>query len=233
MRDLTVVHSSDLHIDATRATDAFHPLCRVLATADEAAADVLVLAGDIFDHNRVPLAVLDNVSRALGDYGRHVLILPGNHDCLTPNSVYHRGYIASLPNVHVIGVDAEAFVFPEFDLEVWGRAHYDYKNHSPLAELHPRSTGRQIAVAHGHWMRGERDRHRGWLITTDEISATASDYVALGHWPQATPAGDGHVPAFYSGSPDLAGSVNLVRFPDGRAPSVSRVPLLPRTDQAQ
>ena len=233
MRDLTVAHSSDLHIDATRTTDVFPPLCRVLTAAADAAADLLILAGDIFDHNRVPLAVIDDVCRALGDYASHVVILPGNHDCLTPDSVYRRGGIASVSNVHVIGVDAEAFVFPGLDLEVWGRAHYDYKNHSPLAQPHPRSTGRQIAVAHGHWMRGERDRHRGWLITTDEISGTGSDYVALGHWPQATPAGDGSVPAFYSGSPELAGSVNLVRFPDGRAPSVSRVPLLPRTDQAQ
>lgn len=233
MRDLTVVHSSDLHIDATRATDAFHPLCRVLATAADVGADLVILAGDIFDHNRVPLAVLDNVSRALGEYGRHVIILPGNHDCLTPNSVYRRGGIASLPNVQVIGVDAEAIVFLEFDLEIWGRAHFDYKNHSPLAEPHPRSAGKQIAVAHGHWMRGERDRHRGWLITTDEITATGSDYVALGHWPQATPAGDGRVPAYYSGSPDLAGTVNVVHFADDRAPLVSRARLLPRTDRGQ
>lgn len=229
MTDLKVVHSSDLHIDATRTTDTFHPLCRVLATAADASADLLILAGDIFDHNRVPISVLDSVSSALGDYGHHVVILPGNHDCLTRDSVYRRGGIASIPNVHVIGVDAEAFAFPELDLEVWGRAHYDYKNHSPLAEPHPRLARRQIAIAHGHWMREERDRHRGWLITSEEISATASDYVALGHWPQATAAGDGLVPAFYSGSPDLAGTVNLVRFPSEGPPAVSRLSLLPRS----
>lgn len=190
-----------------------------------ASADVVILAGDIFDHNRVPLAVLDNVSRLLGEYGHHVVLLPGNHDCLTPDSVYRRGGLASLPNVHVLGVADEAFGFPELDLQVWGRAHYDYKNHSPLAEPQPRSAARQIAVAHGHWLRDERDRHRGWLITSDEIAGTESDYVALGHWPQATPAGDGRVPAFYSGSPDLAGSVNLLRFLDGGPPLVSRLPL--------
>lgn len=227
MPDFTVVHSSDLHIDATRTTDAFHPLCRVLATASQAAADLLVLAGDIFDHNRVPSIVLDSVSRALGEYGRPVIILPGNHDCLTPESVYRRGGLGSIPNVYVIGLDSEVFRFPDLDLDVWGRAHYDYKNHSPLAEPRSRSTGRQIAVAHGHWMRGERDRHRGWLITTEEISNTGSDYVALGHWPQATPAGDGSLPAFYSGSPDLAGTVNHVRFSDSRPASVTRIPLLP------
>ncbi len=227
VRDLTVVHSSDLHIDATRATDEFHPLCRVLATAREAAADVLVLAGDIFDHNRLPLTVLDKVSRLLADSGLQVVILPGNHDCLSADSVYRRGGIAAVTNVQVLGVDAEAITFPDLDLEVWGRAHYDYKNLSPLAEARPRSTGRQIAIAHGHWMREERDRHRGWLITSDDIAATNADYVALGHWPQASAAGDGRVPAFYCGSPDLAGTVNVVRFLDSDGPLVHRLPLLP------
>lgn len=226
LRELTLVHSSDLHIDATRATAAFHPLCRVVATARDASADILILAGDIFDHNRVPLALLDDVTRVMGDSGLHIVILPGNHDCLSPDSVYRRGGIASIPNVQVIGVDSEAFAFPDLEVEVWGRAHYDYRNHSPLAEPQPRSTARQIAVAHGHWLRGDGDRHRGWLITSDEIAATGSDYVALGHWPQATPAGDGRVPAFYCGSPDLAGSVNVVRLADGAGAAVTRVPLL-------
>ena len=162
----------------------------------------------------------------MGDYGRDIVILPGNHDCITPDSVYRRGGIASLQNVHVIGVDAETFSFPELDLEVWGHAHYDYRNHSPLAQPQPRSLARQIAVAHGHWMREERDGHRGWLITSDEIARTRADYVALGHWPRATPAGDGRVPAYYSGSPDLAGTANLLRFLDGGPPLVSRLPLL-------
>ena len=232
VRDLTVVHSSDLHIDATRATNEFHPLCRVVATARHHTADVLILAGDVFDHNRVPLAVLENFSRILAESGLEVVVLPGNHDCLSENSVYRRGGIASIPNVHVIGVDSEAFLLPEFGLEVWGRAHYDYKNHSPLAVGQPRTTERQIAVAHGHWLREERDRHRGWLITSEEIAATRADYVALGHWPQATIAGDGAVPAYYCGSPDLAATVNLIRFQDGGAPAVGRVPLLnPRDDE--
>jgi len=226
LRELTLVHSSDLHIDNSRTTDEFHPLCRVVATARDISADILILAGDIFDHNRVPLELLDSVSRVLGDSGLEVVILPGNHDCLSADSVYRRGGIASIPNVQVIGVDAEAFVFPDLDVEVWGRAHYDYRNHSPLADPHPRSAARQIAVAHGHWLREEVDRHRGWLITSDEIAGTGSDYVALGHWPQATPAGDGRVPAFYCGSPDLAGSVNVVRFADGAGAAVTRVPLL-------
>jgi DNA repair exonuclease SbcCD nuclease subunit len=227
MRDLTVVHSSDLHIDTSRVTERFHPLCRVLDTARGVEADIVLLAGDIFDHNRMPLDLLDRTARLLDDVRIPVIILPGNHDCLTADSVYRRGGIGDPANVHVLGVHAEeAVALPEFDLEVWGRAHFDYKNMSPLSESRPRTTARQIAIAHGHWVRTEADRHRAWLISDAEIAATGADYVALGHWPQATEVEGGEVPAFYCGSPDLAETVNVVRFSDGAAALVTRAPLV-------
>jgi DNA repair exonuclease SbcCD nuclease subunit len=229
MRSLTIAHSSDLHIDASRVTEKFHPLCRVLNTAKAADADIILLAGDIFDHNRMPLGLLDRTARILDDVRVPVVILPGNHDCLTADSVYRRGGVGDPANVHILGVHSEeAVAFPEFEVEVWGRAHFDYKNMSPLSEARSRTTRLQIAMAHGHWVRGDTDRHRAWLIRDEEIEATGADYVALGHWPQATEAGTGGVPAFYSGSPDLAGTVNIARFDDGGAPSVSRLPLVDR-----
>jgi hypothetical protein len=36
--------------------------------------------------------------------------------------------------------------------------------------------------------------------------------LALGHWDRPMRVGNGVVPAYYSGSPDLAGTVNLVRL---------------------
>jgi DNA repair exonuclease SbcCD nuclease subunit len=223
--DLLAVHTSDLHIDG-RFSDEFHPLCRVLATAASLEADLLILAGDIFDHNRVPLARLDMVARLLDDARVPVVILPGNHDPITPDSVYRRGGLADVPNVHVLGVSSEdRFLWPEHDLEVWGRAHYDYANMSPLRDAPPPTAARRIAVAHGHWQQTPQDAHRGWLITDDDIAASGAAYVALGHWPQAGPAGDGRVPAYYCGSPDLAATVNAVRLHPNATVDVHRVPL--------
>jgi DNA repair exonuclease SbcCD nuclease subunit len=228
MRDLTIAHSSDLHIDSSQVTETFHPLCRVLDTALAASANILVLAGDIFDHNRLPLVLLDRTARILADAALEVVILPGNHDCLGPESVYRRGGLADPSNVHVLGVSDDAVTYPEFGLEIWGRAHQEHANMSPLAQPRQRTTSRQVAVAHGHWLRGEADRHRAWLISDDDIADTGADYVALGHWPQATPAGGGAVAAYYSGSPDLAGTINVVRFSDGRVPLVRRAALQER-----
>lgn len=223
--DLLAVHTSDLHIDG-RFSDEFHPLCRVLETSRRLHADLLILAGDIFDHNRVPLAQLDKVARLLDDAGVPVVILPGNHDPITPDSVYRRGGLSDVPGVHVLGVDSEdRFVWPERDLEVWGRAHRDYANMSPLSDVPAREAGRRIAVAHGHWLQSAQDEHRGWLITDEEIAEADAAYVALGHWPQAGPAGDGRVPAYYSGSPDLAATVNAVRIAGDGNVKVERVGL--------
>ena len=41
---------------------------------------------------------------------------------------------------------------------------------------------------------------------------SAADYLALGHWDRPVRVGNGVVPAYYSGSPDLAQTVNLVRL---------------------
>ena len=86
---------------------------------------------------------------------------------------------------------------------------------SPLADPRPRSTRWQLAAAHGHYVDEARDPNRligSWLIHREELIATGSDYIALGHWNQATPVGNGEIAAYYSGSPEYAGTVNVVRL---------------------
>lgn len=226
--ELIVVHSSDLHLGSSPHAsdpDGLGALRDVLAAALDVEAHALLLAGDIFDHNRLPLALLDRAARALGDAALPVVILPGNHDPATPDSVYRRGGLAGPPNVHVLGVTVdERMEFAELDLEVCGTAHADYHDMSPLHLPAGRSRAHQIVMAHGHWATGPHDAHRSWLIFDEEIAATAADYVALGHWDLAQRAGDGRVPAYYSGSPHYSGSVNVVRMANG-AVDVRRKPL--------
>src|SRR5581483_2959789 len=106
---------------------------QVIAAARAAHADVVLLAGDIFDHNRLPLRVLDTAARLMADAALPVVILPGNHDCLAPNSVYRRGGLADPPNVHVLGITHDETVpVPALDLEIWGRPHMDHVDMSPL-----------------------------------------------------------------------------------------------------
>ena len=92
-------------------------------------------------------------------------------------------------------------LFPSLGLEVWGRPHRDYGDMIPFERLRPRSTRWQVAVGHGHYVpvpdRTIRLRP-SWLIGDDELAATGSDYIALGHWNRAVKVGN--VAAYYSGS---------------------------------
>lgn len=223
---IVIVHSSDLHVDdgyTARAWDGdgTGPLRQVLQAARAVAADVVLLAGDTFEHNRLPNALLDRAADLLREAAIETVILPGNHDPAVPGSVFHRRRIAAPPHVHVLGVTHEAAVhFPELDLEIWGHAHRDYDDMAPLRRPRARSTRWQIAAAHGHY-EPVADRtaplRPSWLLGDAEIAATGADYVALGHWNTPKRVGGPGMRAYYSGSPDLAGTVNIVRLAgDGR-----------------
>jgi DNA repair exonuclease SbcCD nuclease subunit len=217
-REIVIVHSSDLHLgtdDSFSNNDRLEVLPRVLKTASEANANIVLLAGDSFDNHRQPEPLLERAAQILRDYARPVVILPGNHDPLTPDSVYRRGGLASIPNVNILGLNVdETVTFSELDLGIWGKAHIDYTDMAPLANPGARATRWHIAAAHGHYVDEARDPNRligSWLIHREELDATDADYVALGHWNQATQVGDGKN-AYYSGSPEYTGTVNVVRM---------------------
>ena len=234
-REVVLVHSSDLHLGAdssfgaSYSSDQLSVLHRVLAAATAVGADLVLLVGDTFDHNRQPAELVDRAARTMGEFSAPIVILPGNHDPLTPDSVYHRAELAAASNVCVLGLTVgEAVVFPKLDLEVWGRAHLDYFDMSPLEKPRSRSTRWQLAAAHGHYVEEPDEPGRllgSWLIRREELLATGADYVALGHWNRAARVGDEQVNAYYSGSPDLAGTVNVVRLRQDGSVEVTRAPL--------
>ena len=230
--EVTIVHSSDLHLgtdDSFSDRDRLANLPKVLDAAVDVEANVVLLAGDSFDNHRQPVELLERAAQILRDYARPVVILPGNHDPLTPDSVYRRGGLGDVANVSILGLNVDkAVLFPEFDLEIWGHAHFDYMDMSPLANPRPRTTRWQLAAAHGHYVDEARDPNRmigSWLIHREELLATGADYVALGHWNQCTPVGSADVNAHYSGSPEYTGTVNVVRFNKDGSVEVSKAQL--------
>jgi len=219
--EIVLVHSSDLHVDEDRAAgsrnaDGTAGLRSVLVTARAAQADVVLLAGDTFENNQLGQAILERARGLLADADLPVVILPGNHDPALAGSVFVRGGFAELPNVSILGVTHdEAVPFPAFDLEIWGHAHRDYFSMAPLRGPRPRSTRWQVALAHGHYeppATRANPLRPSWVFSDEEIAATGADYLALGHWDRPMRVGNGVVPAYYSGSPDLAQTVNLVRL---------------------
>lgn len=236
-RDIVVVHTSDLHVDhdytaRLHGGDGAGGLACVLEAARGMAADVAILAGDTFDSHRLPQNLIERAASVMAGAGLPIVMLPGNHDPALSEAIYRGGPLAELKNLHIIGVtEDESVVFDALSLEIWGRAHRDYDDMIPF-DLNRRPPARRtrwrIAVAHGHY-EPNPDRTVGprpaWLIGDAEIAATGADYVALGHWNRAARVGNGAVPAYYSGSPEYAGTVNLVRMSEANGIAIKRVPL--------
>jgi DNA repair exonuclease SbcCD nuclease subunit len=237
-RDIVVVHSSDVHVDndytaRIHGGDGTAGLACVLDAARGISADVVLLVGDTFESHRLPQELLDQTAAVIASAGMPVVLLPGNHDPAIPEAVFRRGLLSEVANLHILGVTHdEAVDFPQLGLEVWGRAHRDYGDMVPLEIMRPRRTRWQIALAHGHYD-PFADRsifpRPSWLISDAEIAATGADYVALGHWNRAVRVGNGTVAAHYSGSPEYAGTVNVVRLSGAGLVEVTRLELdIPR-----
>ena len=221
MSDIVLVHSSDLHVDDDRIAamhggDGTAGLMGVLASARAFGADIVLFAGDTFDNHAVTSATIDRAGRLLADAGLPIVILPGNHDPATPDSIWLRGRFDEIGNVAILGITNDrTIVFPDRDLEIWGNAHRDYMDMVPLRDPPPRAARWRIAIGHGHYEPPEtwaNPLRPSWLISDDMIAATQADYLALGHWDRAAQVGGGSVPAYYSGSPDYVHTINLVRL---------------------
>jgi DNA repair exonuclease SbcCD nuclease subunit len=232
---VTLVHSSDIHVDDNRGPASpgkggIVGLRAVLATAKSLGADIVLLAGDTFENNQLSAAVLDRAGAALAEAELPIVILPGNHDPAMPDSVFVRGGFSRIPNVRILGItDDEAVSLADHDLEIWGHAHRDYFDMAPLRGPRPRATRWQVAMAHGHYEPPETRANPlrpSWIFGDEEIAATAADYLALGHWDRPMRVGNGIVPAYYSGSPELAGTVNLVRLTGDGGTIVTREALV-------
>lgn len=231
-RGIVLVHSSDLHID-----DDFVPghynglegLRFVLKGAEDARADVVLLAGDTFDNPRVSESMARRAGEMLAAAPIPVVVLPGNHDPAMPDGIYHRtGLTASGPAMVIGHTHEERIFLPLLDLEILGRPHTSYFDMPPLPTLTERQARWQVIVAHGHFVPPEdwaSEAHRSWKISEADLAAVTADYVALGHWDRPVAVGNDRVRAYYSGSPDLAQTVNVVHLDPMSGVSVERRPL--------
>lgn len=189
---LKIIHGADFHLDspfsgltperaAQRRGEQRELLDRLAALAREKGADLVLLAGDLLDSERVYRETARALRSALGDIPCPVYIAPGNHDFYSPRSVW-----AALDwpeNVHIFTSSAlERVEMPEYTL--WGRAFTDaHQDACPLEGLEVPDDGRvHLACLHG-----EVDPvGRYGPISRGDIAASGLDYLALGHIHQAT-----------------------------------------------
>jgi DNA repair exonuclease SbcCD nuclease subunit len=119
---LKILHTADWHLgrsfgifdpdDAQKlARDRLSVIDRILGVADQRNVDAVLCAGDLFDNEHPDKDWWDGLAEAFKRFGgrknwtRKVILLPGNHDPLTKDSVYCKShpFRKVLPDwVHVV-----------------------------------------------------------------------------------------------------------------------------------
>ena len=219
-----LLHTSDLHLQSLD-DPMFDDFKSMLDAVDRTTPDVVVIAGDLFDHHRIKDDVIEEVVENLNRLRQPVVILPGNHDCLMPGSPYLRPCLwEKASNIHIFRSPAgEMLNFDNLGMVLWGKPVLSYgEDMIPLDGIPKRNGSKSwhIAVAHGLYVSGGNATARSYLITHEDIVNSGWDYIALGHMNLfncicATP-----VTAYYSGSPAISGGVAIVDLTETEGISV-------------
>jgi metallophosphoesterase superfamily enzyme len=86
---MKILHTADVHLNDTIG-ERWQALVTVVAQAEVQAADVIVIAGDLFDHNIDARRLKSELRGVFDQYSGRVLIIPGNHDAggIRPGDYY-------------------------------------------------------------------------------------------------------------------------------------------------
>jgi DNA repair exonuclease SbcCD nuclease subunit len=207
MRPTRLLHTADVHLGIGGAgPDGFEEraFARAIDIAIEADVDGLLVAGDLFDHARVPGDLLAWTAGQLDRAGCPVVLLAGNHDALHGASVYHRFRPAQRCARVALLDDPEGSIVevPGTDVVVWGRAMIEHEPaFRPLAGVPAKPDGRcGVVAAHGLVLRDDQRTHHSSPITRSELAAIGWDYVALGHHHGHQVVQEAPCPAVYPGA---------------------------------
>ncbi len=180
------------------------------ALAADAAAEFVVVSGDVFEHNQLAPAVISQSLEAMRAIGIPIYLLPGNHDPLDASSVYTSAlFTAERPaNVHVLDRAGVHDVRPGLQIVA-----APWRSKAPTTDLVaevledlPADGVTRVLVAHGGVDVLDPDPTKPSLIrlagVEDALARGAIHYVALGDKHSLTDVGStGRV--WYSGSPEV------------------------------
>ena len=221
-----ILHTADSHLYwlGDKACGCLEALVEL---AIQREVDLVIIAGDLFDHNQVNDDLISFVAGQLQRVAVPTIILPGNHDCLVPGSVFERAEPwQNCANVRIFRAPyGETLDLPGLGVSLWGKSIDCYDGDiRPLAGI-PRPQGNRhwhIAVAHGYYVSSQPPLFPSYHITEQEIVTSGWDYIALGHVPIFRCICSEPVKAYYCGSPSLSGTVALVELAEETGVQVTR-----------
>ena len=205
-KKVRLIHTSDTHLgDGTGHPRSETALKAVVEAVPRLEGDVLLLAGDVFDNDRIPDSVLEFFLDQMRRLPVPAVVLPGNHDLYDESSLYHREpFLSKPPNLHIFTeAEGESITLPDLTLDLWGRAMPAHTpQFSPLVGMPSARDGHWlVALAHGHFHFDYDKDTRSAPIYPEDVAQSPCDYLALGHWDRHVDVSQGRVKAVYSGAP--------------------------------
>jgi DNA repair protein SbcD/Mre11 len=244
-RPVRVLHTSDVHLGTdspgcqgrTHRRDCLCPINVIEQVVRERRVDVVLIAGDLFDHAKVSDDLVTATFARLAALDADVVLLPGNHDAHeSGDTAVYRRHRSMIDEARVRFFDAVAgdtHDAADAGLRIWSRSMDDHTpDFVPLAGPPPHPEDRWFIVAgHGHFAPDGTESHRSSRITVEHIDSTRADYVALGHWHVTTDLATRgtSTPAWYCGAPLFgygAGNVLLVDFVPDKPVQVRPIDIL-------
>ena len=187
---MKLLHAADLHLDSAFAglPEEKAALCRqesrdilrrMVDWANDHEADVMLLAGDLFDSDRLYSQTARTLALTLGRFRGRIFLAPGNHDFYAPGSGYSA--VEWPENVHIFtSRTPQTVLLPEWNASVTGIAFTTAEEWEPFAgaAFAGSEAAVRLGVVHGEVTRGE-SKYRA--ISPAEIGKTDLTYLALGH----------------------------------------------------
>jgi len=225
---IKIVHTADIHLGREfpilrkRGKEYRRQLLKtfeqIIKFAIDQQVSVVLIAGDLFDTNRVHGDVVGTVLsefKKLEEANIRVCICPGTHDAYNDESIYR--FVGFPSNVTVLTPDHDHEIFEDLDLTVYGKA-FDGKlvGKSPLQGLSLVEESKfHVGIAHCSIRREGWIEKDSMILDIKEIAASRLDYLALGHWHSFQNFSQGDTKAYYCGSPepiymDQKGAGNVV-----------------------
>jgi DNA repair exonuclease SbcCD nuclease subunit len=153
---------------------------RVVQAARDQNAEMLLVAGDVFEDNAVDRLLVRKVGETLRQFPGPIYIIPGNHDPLSPGSVWEHPVWKEAPNITVITKNEPL----ELDTCVLFPCplREKYSTTDPTAWINARDAAKPaIGLAHGN-VDGIPSSEHDYPIPRDAAARRGLDYLALGHW---------------------------------------------------
>jgi DNA repair exonuclease SbcCD nuclease subunit len=187
---------ADLHLDAPfawarpetarqRRANRRETLRRILALAEEERVDAVLCAGDLFEHERVTPDTVAFLQSSFARTDRPILLAPGNHDWLSPQSPY--ATVEWSPNVTIYTEARLTPVTLADGCTLWGAAHRAPANTDGFfAGFQPDRGGVHLALAHASeksllgWQEPGKQPHAPFEAA--EIAAAGLSHAFLGHY---------------------------------------------------